>query len=296
MDIGPWLFVLVGFSFPAFVFYSIFRACARIQRPINENPLYAVSAILLTASIIHILVLVVLIWISLPPITGAHLQFPKGLGFVRLLSAESLLKQFDVSISLSELSRSDSMQKLESMLCHFMAYTAFTAVFAMISAAISSRACIYGWWPFRQMFRGYYGGLYELYKGVYCHPVEASIMSKQMVADNKFIAYRGILDDVKLRNSGYIDHVYISAPQKLIVSYNEEINNIKGGASEFIDVDGTDQDDFMNNRLLIEGEDISNIFYKRLDDLVYESNVDFWIGEFLEFIFNPPQPWLRKDR
>lgn len=293
MEIGPWVFILVGFSFPAFVFFSVFRACARVQRPINENPIYAVSAVILAASTIHIIIILILFILSIEPLPEVKILMPVGFDFYRLLSLQGIADQFNVSIPVNEISNQQSLDKIESMICYFLAYTLFNIAFSSISAVICSRGCIYGLWPFRQLFRNYYGGLYELYRGIFYHPVEASIMSKQVVGEERFIVYSGILDEVRLRPSGYIDHIYISAPMKRIVSYKSELDNMKGGNAEFINVDDTEEENYLDNRLQIEGEDISNIFYKRMDDFVFEDNIDYWIGELLDRFINPAKPWLK---
>ena len=109
-------------------------------------------------------------------------------------------------------------------------------------------------------------------------------MSKQMIGDSKFVVYRGILSEIRLTTEGTVDHLFISFPQKLIVSHFAKLGNLKGGPSQFIDVgEDPDEEDFEGNRLHVEGADISNIFLKRLDDLVIQNGLDYWLGLMLNW-------------
>jgi hypothetical protein len=166
--------------------------------------------------------------------------------------------------------------------------------------AIAARFTAYGLWGFEIIGRLYYGGLYGAYKGIFSREIFVAVLSKDSV-DGHDVIYSGILEELKLKASGQIDYITISSPFKSIAEYNRSQNNIRAGERRIIndladtfanagpEVKPKELQAFGSYRLMIEGEDISNIhlesqdFRKTLELRLYELFLPEEKGGQLEF-------------
>ncbi|WP_417495096.1 hypothetical protein [Maricaulis sp.] len=148
-------------------------------------------------------------------------------------------------------------------------------IFSAFAGCALGRLSTYGVPGLDLLGRLYYGGLYGVYRGWESQKVFVSIVSKHNI-DNKTTVYHGLLEEIRVNHSGRIEYVSISDPMKSIAFFHEGSNNIRSsstveiGKYSFSDANA-------ERRMLIEGDNVTNIFFKKQDfKSTLENQISFY--------------------
>lgn len=157
----------------------------------------------------------------------------------------------------------------------FTIYMVGLVLFSALAGCALGRLSTYGVPGFDLLGRLYYGGLYGVYRGWESQKVFVSIVSKQNI-DSKTTVYHGLLEEIRVNQSGRIEYVAISDPMKSIAFYHEGSNNIRSSSTLEIG-----KYSFANSnaerKMMIEGENVANIFFKKQDfKSTIENSVSFY--------------------
>lgn len=277
---GLALFVFV--SIPAFIQLYVFQYFSRIRRPLETNPIGSVSVIVISATILHITCAINIYAFS----SGNLTEFLDYIG----------------DFALPKENRVNSYSNATEFLQDGIQYFIVASIFGSVFGAGLARLSIYNWRPFDLIGRLYYGGLFGAYKGFASYDVRVSVLSSVKI-DSKSVIYSGTLEELKLKDSGQIDYLTLSGPESRIIENDIVSSKLvtttpkligENDFDDFLEIDDAlivgyteldesefdylnDVDEFLEqnrlmisqyqnsfeNRMIIEGEDIANIYLSR---------------------------------
>ncbi|MEE2565459.1 hypothetical protein [Hyphobacterium marinum] len=251
MNISLALILLLAFSLPAFIQIYVFQYFSRIRRPLEPNPALSISTLILGAVFIHSLM-----FIGIETFRSGNLNELSNFFLERLINNGSPDRYQTQYVRPAEFT-GDLIQ-----------YTLLSLVAASIFGLTFARLAAYGVKPFDLIGRLYYGGLYAVFRGFLSRNVFVSIVSSKEI-DGKTIIYNGTLEELKLKGNGEIEYVTISIPRKSTIQYMDDQKNTRALPDRAIgakaDPNNPGQPIIQRGRLMVEGGEISNIYFTKQD-------------------------------
>ena len=267
MNISLALILILAFSLPAFIQIYVFQYFSRIRRPLESNPALSISTLILGAVFIHSLM-----FLGIEAFSSGNLNELSDFFLERLINNGSPKLHETHYVRPSEFAE-DLIQ-----------YIMIALVAASLCGLIFARLAAYGLPPFDLIGRLYYGGLYAVFRGFLSRNVFASIVSTKEI-DGKTITYNGTLEELKLKGNGEVEYVTISMPRKSTIQYFKDQQNTRALPDRAIGAKSDPKNPSLTiierGRLMVEGGEISNIYFTKQDfRKTIESRVfRYWTSE-----------------